>query len=343
MRVIIKGLTTPPVNVANLEVVALNGTAMLTWDLATDFDVKENGSVQFRYSPLLTGAVWENALKMKNFSSGANTTITLPLLIGTYLAKFSDSANNESVNATEVIVSKIANAVHMNTIVSSLNQHPDFSGTKTNMIVTNDLLQFDVDGVDLYQFGVYEFDNLIDVGSVQNVRAIIGMTINAVDLNDLIDDRDFVDTWQSIDNPPANVVVEAFISMTDDNPISSPTWTPWRAFSVGDYTARAFKFKIEATSQNLNHQIYISELSASFEMPDRSEIGRQITSGTTTKTITYVKPFIDEPVITITPINMMAGDYFTIPRESLTDFDINFYDTNDSSISRIFNYNSIGF
>ncbi len=343
MIIIIKGLTTSPENVNNLAIVTLNGTALLTWDLALNIDVRTNGSVQFRYSNLLSGAVWEDSIKLQTVASGQNTSVALPLLIGTYLAKFADSAGNQSVNATSVVVTKIANIINMNT-VANINQEPSFSGVKINMIQVSGDLQFDVDNGDLFQNGSYEFDNYIDIALVQTARVIVNMALNATNLADFIDDRtEKIDTWDTIDNPPANILVETFISTTDDDPADSPVWSPWAKFTIADYIARAFKFKLEASSENLNHQIQISELSASVELPDRTETGRQITSGTTTKTITYSTTFNLLPVITITPIDMMTGDYFTISNEGVSSFDINFYNSADVAISRVFNYNSTGY
>lgn len=340
MIIFIKGLTTPPIDVNNLAITTLNGTALLTWDLATDLDVKTNGSVLFRYSA--SGADWENAVKLQTATSGQSTSVSLPLLIGTYLVKFADSFGNQSVDAASFVVDKITNIVHMN-LVASVNQHPSFSGVKNNMIVVSNNLQFDVNGSDLYQNGSYEFDNYIDAGIVQTARIIVNMALSTENEADFIDSRDEVDTWDIIDNPPANVSVETFISTTDDDPAGSPTWSPWANFTISDYTARAFKFKLEASSENLNHQIQISELSTSVELPDRAETGRQITSGTTTKIIFYTAMFNILPVVSITPVNMMTGDYFTISNESVLGFYINFYNASDVAISRVFNYNSTGY
>jgi hypothetical protein len=341
MIIVIKGLPNPS-TVSNLAIITLNNTAFLTWDLAPDFDVRTSGSVIFRYSHELSGAVWENSIELKTIAAGQSTSVNLPLLIGTYLAKFVDSQGGQSINAASVVVEKITNIIHMN-LVQTIDQEPTFSGVKNNMVVVADNLQFDVNGGDLYQFGSYHFDNYMTGGFIQTVRIIINMSLNATNLADFIDERlDFVDTWDIIDNPPANVAVETFISTTDDDPAGSPVWSPWKHFTIADYTTRAVKFKLEA-SADLNHQIQISELSASIELPDRTETQRQITSGTTTKTITYLTKFSISPIVTITPVDMMTGDYFTISNESSSSFDIDFYNSSDVAISRVFNYNSTGY
>lgn len=344
MIIFIKNLITPIVNVSNLEIITLNNTALLTWDLATDFDVKTNGSVIFRFSNKLSGVFWENSIKLKTVASGQSTSVNLPLLTGTYFAKFVDSAGNQSMTATSVVVGQITNLIHMNPIVSILNQEPFFSGSKTNMAVVGGRLIFNKKNGVIYQSGSYEFDTFFDIGSVQNTRIIIDNDINAFNLNDFIASRtEKISTWESISNPPANVVVEAFISTTSDDPSANPTWSPWRQFTIADYTARAFKFKIEANAQNINHQVNISKLSVKFELPDRTETLRHITSGVTAKTITYTTPFVASPVVTVTPVSMSTGDYFKILNESAVKFEVSFYNSSNVAINRIFNYHSMGY
>lgn len=342
MRIFVKGLTEKPENVNNLEITTLNGTALLAWNPAQNVDVQQNGSVLFRYHALISGAIWENAVKL-TVTSGQSTSVALPLSTGTYLAKFADSAGNQSVNAALVVVEQIANVIDMK-IVAGTNQHPDFLGVKTNMVVVSDNLQFDVNGGDLFQFGSYEFDNYVDIFAVRICRITIGILSTATNLDNFFDNPvDFFDNLEIFDNPPANVAIETFISTTDDDPSDSPVWSPWVNFTIADYTARAFKFKLEASSENFNHQIQISALFARIELPDRSETDRGITSGTTTKQIDYLNGFFSTPVVNITPVDMMAGDYFTIPIENELRFFINFYNSADVAISRVFNYNSTGY
>ena len=342
MIVFVKDLTIPA-DVANLSIQSLNNMAVLTWDLASDLDVQINGKVIFRYSDSVSATNWENAITLQAVVNGSSTSTTLPLLLGTYFVKFVDNASNESVGASSAVVSTIA-SINMNT-VEAIDQEPSFSGVKNNMIVVANELQFDTDiSGDLYQFGSYEFDNYIDLGSVQVSRALINMSLTANNLADNIDDRkESIDTWDSIDNPPANIVVDTYISTTNDDPAGSPTWSDWVQFTISDYTARAFKFKLEASTSNINHQILVSELSSSVEVSDKTETQRQISSGTATKSIIYTTQFNLIPVVSITATNMMTGDYHTISNETATGFDINFYNSSDVAISRVFNYSATGY
>ena len=69
--------------------------------------------------------------------------------------------------------------------------------------------------------------------------------------------------------------------------------TDFRKFFVGDYKARAFKFKLQMTSQKGTATQQVSALSVTVDMPDRVIAERDVVSGTSTsgKTITYAPAF----------------------------------------------------
>jgi len=338
MIIFIPGIPSPP-DLTNLGLIALNGIASLTWDSATDLDVKTNGQVIFRHSQEISGAVWENAVALPDVTSGGTTSIALPLVIGTYLVKFVNSIGGESVNATSVVITEIADIINTHSIIA-LPQHPNFTGTKTNMVVVSNILKLDAGQTQ----GTYEFDTYADVGTVQTCRITLTKSIATNAISDLISSRtELISTWTSIVKVNVVIFADIYISTTNDDPSGSPTWSDWRKFNIADYTARAFKFKLEVLANNTNEQLSISELSVSIAAPDRVETQRNITSGTTTKSITYVTPFNTLPTVGITATNMSTGDYFIISNEAETGFDINFYDLSDVGISRIFNYHVNGF
>ena len=107
------------------------------------------------------------------------------------------------------------------------------------------------------------------------------------------------------------ITVKAFIRTTDDDPSGSPTWSDWREFVVGDYKARGFDFKIEVESELESHQIQIDALSATVDVPDRTEHfeDEAIASGGTT--LTYEKPFTGKPVFFSTIQSAQEGDTIT--------------------------------
>ena len=340
-NVTVAGLTTPPVDVANLSFIALNNAAHLSWDLATDLDVRVGGKVRFRHSNLTTGATWESSTDIGAAVSGLNTNAVLPLLTGTYLAKFVDSTGNESVNTSSFVSTTIPNIINMNAVATS-TQNPSFTGTKTNMVAVDNVLKFEADTLldsvtelmddwelldaigGLDSAGSYEFDTYIDLGTVYTSRATASIAFTAFVIGDFIDDRTaLMDTWTDFDNAPSDVTLNLYVATTNDDPSGTPTWSSWAKFTVADYNARAYKFKVEASSTSSDHQINISELSVEIDMPDKVQGDSGLTSlSTGLLSVTYATPFKAIPALGVTFTDLDSNDSVDILSETTTGFDV---------------------
>ena len=342
-NVTVNGLTTPPVDVAGLSFIALGGYAHLSWDLATDLDVRVGGKVRFRHSNLTSGTTWESSTDIGSAVAGHNTTVVLPLLTGTYMAKFVDSTGNESVNVSSFVTTTVPDIIKMNAVATS-TQHPSFTGTKTDMIAVDSVLKFEADTlwdsfsglmdtwdlIDAYggldKSGTYEFDTYLDLGATYTSRATASVAFTAFTLGDYIDDRTtLMDTWSDFDNIPSDVNLDLYVATTTDDPSGTPTWTAWAKFTVADYSARAYKFKIECTSTDVLHQINVTELSVSVDIPDRVQGDNAIQSGVGTKSITYPSSFYAIPSVGITGCDLDQNDRMVLSNETKTGFDVTFY------------------
>jgi len=345
-NVTVNGLTTPPVDVAGLSFIALGGYAHLSWDLATDLDVRVGGKVRFRHSNLTSGTTWESSTDIGSAVAGHNTTVVLPLLTGTYMAKFVDSTGNESVNVSSFVTTTVPDIIKMNAVATS-TQHPSFTGTKTDMIAVDSVLKFEADTLwdsfsglmdtwhllDAYggldKSGTYEFDTYLDLGATYTSRATASVAFTAFTLGDYIDDRTtLMDTWSDFDNIPSDVNLNLYVATTTDDPSGTPTWTAWAKFTVADYSARAYKFKIIATSTDVLHQINVTELSVSVDFPDRVQGDNAIQSGVGTKSITYPSSFYAIPSVGITGCDLDQNDRMVLSNETKTGFDVTFYQGN---------------
>ena len=315
-NVTIAGLTTPPVDVDNLSLISLNNQAHLSWDLATDLDVKIGGKVRFRHSNMTSGASWESSTDIGTAISGQNTNTVLPLLAGTYLAKFVDSSGNQSINANSFVIVTAPNIVQMN-VVEDLTQHPTFSGVKTNMIVEDSLLKLDATSSD----GTYEFDTIVDLGEsfVSRVTANVEATIHDRDLN--IDSRVAnIDDWGSFDRLPTGEISKGIrlqVSTSED----MSTWSSWGDFYVGDHYARGYKFRVFVLLDD-DHNIHISSLTALIDMPDRVQGANGIQTGTSKLSITYPNSFKVLPALSITITDADSNDLLEVTNESVSGFDV---------------------
>tara|TARA_R110000772_G_scaffold60108_7_gene135710 strand:- start:5470 stop:9039 length:3570 start_codon:yes stop_codon:yes gene_type:complete len=352
---IIYGLTTPPVNVSNLQLQAINGSAFLTWDEATDLDVIVGGKIQIKHTTDIVSPSWSSSTDISGTIAGTTIAATLPLIEGVYLAKFIDSTGNQSVSETAVITNA-PSVIAMNFIANL--QESGFTGTKVGVAILNNALRLDSANTigeqpgnistfpklsalgGIKSVGTYTFNQAFDLGSVQTSRITTAMSVTAFDADDLISSRPLLSTWSSIIGDLINDVdATLFVRTSDDN----ITFGDFNTLVVGDYKTRAFEFSLRLNSYYPTHNISVNSLSVIVDMPDRVASGEDIASGAASKSISY--PFIYKviPAIGITAQNMATGDFYEISNKSLTGFDIIFKNSSGTAISRTFDHITRGF
>jgi len=356
----IYGKTAPPANVINLQMVALSGYAHLTWEATLDLDVAIGGHLRMRFTPNLITPDWVGSADIGTEIAGNSTTATLPLLTGSYLAKWVDSSGIESDDAA-IISSNVASIVTLN-IFETITESPTFAGVKDGVVLDGATLKLegaslvddipDIDALVIWDStggirssGEYYFSNDLDLGSIQTSRLSAMMQVLGVDELDTIDARlENIDTWESIDGNLINDAgVIIYVRTTNDNPALTPVWSDWIPFFVGDWTARAFEFKLSFYTGSSTHNVLVSDLNVIVDMPDRDEYGEDIVSGTSALNIVYGIPFKSLPAVGITAQNMATGDYYTITSKTASGFTILFKNAAGTNISRTFDYHSKGY
>ena len=239
------------------------------------------------------------------------TSITVPARVGTYLIKAVDKLGNFSSNATAVI-SNVVGVENFNNI-TTVNEHPTFAGTKTNVSLSDDAIilnsselfdaasgNFDTNTTRFFDSGVanadflasgnYEFENVIDIGAKHTARITASLTQSARNPDDLFDNRsgNFDSGKSNFDgDTPANCDAHLEIATSDDN----STFTSFQTFVIGNYTARYYKFRLVLTSSDLASTAVVSAVTVTVDMQDRIFSGNDIASGTSTKTVTFTTPF----------------------------------------------------
>lgn len=345
------GLTAPPIDPSGFSMQAISGNAHLTWDRSTDLDVRVGGYMKIRHSSDLVSPSWNNAIDIGGVIAGTNESAVLPLLSGSYLAKWIDSSGNQSENAS-IITTNAPSIINLN-VVETVTEDPLFSGAKTNVAVLNGDLTLDsaetiteqtgnvstwprlsaLGGIS--QAGTYVFDGSVDLTNNYTCRLSAQVSMTGVDVLDLISERGLVSAWLSVSGALIDdVSVSLFIRTSDDN----VTFGDWLPFTVGDYTARAFEFKAELISDYETHNILVSGLSVTVDMPDRIESGEDIVSGASTKSIAYTSEFVADPSVGITAQDMATGDYYELSNKNKLGFDIIFKNSSGTTISRTFDY-----
>jgi len=274
----IKGLTALPADVAGFSVVASAGFALATWQLTGDLDVQIGGRVVIRHAPVTTGATWSGSLVLEEFA-GSSVSGTVPLITGTYLAKFRDSTGSYSNSETTFVVTE--GMVTGLSTLATITESTTFPGTKTSLTVSAGTLKLDsavlIDSVASFD-GIADLDSLggvaasgsyafngtysYDGTTVATRRFEADIAVAATDTGDFIDARvNNIDDWDSIDGSIVNDCdVTLYASTTNDNPAGSPTWGAWTPFMVADFNCRAARFKLDFVSGSITHNIAVSLL-----------------------------------------------------------------------------------
>lgn len=282
----VRGLTVPPADVSGFAVRVVSGQGMATLVQSSDLDVRIGGRLVLRWSPLTSGATWnDGSLLSPDGWPGDSVSVFAPLLPGTYMAKFRDSTGNYSTNAASFVVTE----AHMTgfTTLGTATEHPAFTGVKVNVAAVDGGIQLvgatlwddlpaidSVDTIDaaggIVPSGSYTFANRIDLGSVVTVRLFPNIKGFGLDTEDLWDSRtDPIDSWGLVDGgviEDAEAALE--VRLTDDDPAGAPAWGPWHALpGQADYAARAFEFRVQFSSGNVVHNRKVTEIAVAAKQP----------------------------------------------------------------------------
>ena len=360
----IVGKTAPPQNVTNFSINIINTEAHLSWTPVGDLDLSH---YRIRHSrDTSTSATYANSVDLIDKVSRPANTAVVPAMTGTYFIKAVDKLGNDSLEATSS-VAIIENIKDLNSVATS-TQNPTFSGAKSNVVVIDNKLKlgtsvlfdatagnfdstgglFDGGGGTVASSGTYDFDNYIDVGAVYTSRVTANVTVERIDYGVQFDDAtgNFDDREGLFDgdaNEFGNTNVELQIATTEDDPSGSPTYTDFRKFFVGDYKARAFKFRAILTTTDSEATPSVSALSVTVDMPDRVIADNDIVSGAGSKTITFNPNFKGLQGVGISAQNLASGDYYVITSKSVSGFTITFYNSSNSAVSKTFDYVAKGF
>ena len=377
----ISGKAGKPGNVQNLSIESISSnSARLRWDQTVDLDVKNGGKVHVRHSALTNGsATFSNSVDLINAIAGASTDVVVPLLEGEYIVKFADDGGRLSPDDASVIVDlpdSLGKLVAKNHREDQQTPTP-FQGTHDKTFYSSQYDALTLDGDDLID-NVSDFDALVSVDALGDIEPLgtytfadtldLGLALDAVELqrrfvtrafypNDTVDSRTaLINDWKDIDGDEiVDVNAEMYVRSTNDDPSGSPTYGDWVPFNSGTFKGRAFQFKVELTSDKIDENILVDELGYKIELNPRSDHSDEaIASGTSTKSVTFEKPFFVGtattggvnaylPSVGITVEDLGANERFNISNVSSTGFDIDVLDSSDNNVNRNFTYTANGY
>lgn len=341
------GKTARPSNVTAFWASPAQGGVRFDWSAVPDVDVDY---YLLRYNPDTSGT-WPNSMDVARIYS---TSITLPAAkSGKYLIKAIDTSGNESAAAISVITD-IPTILNWN-VKEELIEEPAFAGTRTHMAVVGGKLvlesqgtvddltgldavaNFDTLDADFYAEGFYETPE-VDLGIVQIARCSSVVEFIGVDSEQLIDDIQDFDAVSNLDGDLSGVGVQTQIGLSQDG----VTYGDWQNFMVGDYTARKFKMRVRAYTNQPKQYVQISKIRFVVDMPDRSERAQDVTVPDTGLNVTFTTPYMAKPLVRITVQSAQDGDYFELSNVTVNGFTVYVKNTG-SGVERIIDWESKGY
>lgn len=347
-----EGVTSLPEKVVGFTVANHGSNAIIT--VTPPLDQTDVSHCQIKV--LQEGSVlWADAVPVAQIAVG-NTTTVVPVVEGTYVAKWVNSSGTES----EDYLDSGSVTSYGSESVATFAEQEAWLGVMDGFYVTEDdgdsVLRFLggtlIDNVDdLMDTWVPSIDELggraepaIYTGVKRDLGAVLPARIhtNTIFTSQVTDGSNFMDYWGKTDlreswDPVSqldNIIVQ--VRVTEDDPASAgATWTEYKDFLIIDVVARGIQLKVTFKEFDDNTQFTLRELELLIDMVQKYESDRAKTA----TTITYDTPFFNIPDLVVTPVNMATGDYMTISNELKTGFGINFY--NSSAVSQTRNYNYI--
>jgi len=361
----IVGQTEPPQDVTDFAINIVGTEAHCRWTPVTDLDLSH---YVIRHSRLTTGAIYSDAITVADKISRPGNSAVVPAMTGTYFIKAIDKSGIESLVAASSVA--VIDAIPNLNLVETVVEQPTFAGSKSDVILyessiilDSDVLfddksglfddaegAFDFAGGGFALSGTYDFDNSVDLGAVYTSRVTAVVELTRIDVVNSFDAALglFDDRIGLFDGDAANTGdcdVELYVSTTEDDPAGAPTWSAYRKFVVGDYKARALRFRAILTTTNANVTPQVTTLEVTVDMPERTLAGDDITSGTDAggKVVTFTRAFKVAPALGISAQNLVSGDYYEIVSKSAGGFTIRFKDSGGTVVNRTFDYVARGY
>lgn len=337
------GATDRPAEMSDLSIEITGGNATLSWLEPPDIDVSY---YLVRHSKVESGALWATAQNVRRVPAPA-TSVEVPLRVGTYLVKSVDHQGRTSEIAAAVTTT-IPRVRGLN-FIFDLEADPEFAGVRSNTVVDSGLGGLRLrktDGAEFYvavqsfapvhiQAGVplliqrtpstfeatgqWESAAYIDLGGRFTCRVSAEVEINAARIDDDVfawtDVFAVEDVYGGVED---GVAVRAYLQTTNSNPAGSPTWSAWREFAVGDYTARAFRFRLELVSTIPGATPVVRAARFVVDMPDRV-YSKRLTVPAAGRRVDFDPGFYARPDVGLTIQDGAAGDrpIYTADRDGI--------------------------
>ena len=370
------GATEPPANVTDFSISLIGSDQMqLSWIPVVDLDVE---SYEIRYQKVDSGSAWFNSTDLVRVPRRSANSVILNRIDPpfTLAIKAIDKLGNESLEAAFITSSNVAAQGYQ--LIDSIQEHPNFSGTYTNTfkrtesgglgtdnVITLDTITtfdqgvgnfadvnsnyvFETGGINknIISSGIYDFNSTFTLPFVYDATFKIQLDMVSDDPYDLFDSGRNENLFENAKAPfdgnlPTNAGTNIQIGASETSLGDISTYTG--VAQQGTFRGKYFKFRAKLLSLNNQARALVKGLTVSLNLQNRSETGEDIASGAGTYNVTFTNPFYANPNINVTGQSMANGDYFVVANKSTSGFDITFYNSSDTAISRTFDYQANGY
>jgi hypothetical protein len=370
------GATEPPANVQEFSISLIGSDQMqLSWLPVADLDVE---SYEIRYQKVSSGYQWFNSTDLVRVPRRSANSIILnkidaPFTLG---IKAIDKLGNESLEPSLIVSSNVTTQGYK--LINSISEHPNFAGSFTNTfkrtdtgtitgdnVITLDTISkfdegvgnfsdvdanyvFETGGINknIIGSGFYDFSSTFTLPFIYDATFKIQLDMISDDPYDLFDFGRNEDLFENAKAPfdgnlPTNAGTNIQIGASETSLDDISTFTS--VAQQGTFKGKYFKFRARLISLNNQSRALVKGLTVSLNLQNRQETGDDIASGTGTYNVVFTNPFYANPNVNITGQDMASGDYFVVANKSTSGFDVTFYNSSNSAISRIFDYQANGY
>ncbi|MGD1869319.1 MAG: phage tail protein [Neomegalonema sp.] len=348
VAITIAGASKKPGAVTGFAIQVVGDQAILRWNDLGDFV----SHYEIRQSPLTSGAEWNSSVQIAE--DIADTQVVVSALAGSYLIKAVSVLGSYSDDAT-IITSETSSLAALN-VVQVQAEAPGWAGDRDAVAIQSGRLRLveellltditDLSAVDdisggflTLQTGTYA-TGVIDLGEVFTTR--LSYELEAFGIEDGEGIIQITDLAAVVDMAPQigdgwSVVVQVRTSQ------DGTTWSDWISPATGDFTARAFQFRLVLSNTVAGITPSVGAFTITLDMPDRVEGEADIAVPDTGLTVLYGKPFRDRPALAIDAQSLASGDRKEITAQSASGFTVRFYDSSGTPISTTIDWIAKGY
>jgi len=344
-----------PPDVQNLLINILGDQATFTWDAPAE----PVAWLELRHASVLVDASWQTATPIVLKATGQS--VQVPMNTGTFLAKFVSGSYVYSANAAEVIVSN-SGITTMNAVEEVVEESP-FMGVHDDtyeaegairLLYLQDFFAYEdffaIEDIFLGPAGIasegtYTFANSLDLLQSFTSRVSAEITAYGVALNDnafAVPDMFAEEDAFGVD--PASWTLSLEMRTTEDDPTDpDAVWSSWRELVVGDYTARAFQFRVVLESLVYGVTPAVERVRIKVDMPDRLEVQKDVTVPVEGLPVVFSPAFLRLKGLLVTAQDLNTGDYLEITGKDENGFTLAVKDKDGNPVARTADWQAVGY